>query len=76
MNKETQKKKVLHYLDQHGSITTFEAVTELHIMSIAKRIEELRKDGYHIVTNYVYVNGNRFGMYELLEEGDGVCLAN
>lgn len=66
MNKETQKKRSFNIW----------TVTELHIMSLPKRIEELRKDGYHIVTNYVYVNGTRYGMYELLEEGDGVCLAN
>ena len=76
MNKESQKKKVLQWLDHYGTITNWEAVTQLHIMCLPKRIEELRKEGYHIITNYVYMNGTRYGLYELLEEGDGVCLAN
>ena len=77
MNKETQKKKVLEWLDQYGSITTFEAVTELHIMSLPKRIQELRKDGYNIDTHWIYLKGCKYGMYELMpQEGGSVCLAN
>ena len=72
MNKESQKKKVIHWLDQHGSITTYEAVTELHIMSLPKRIQELKKDGYPISMHWIYLNGCKYGMYELME-GGAIC---
>ena len=77
MEKESQKKKVLHWLDRYGTITNWDAVTELHIMCLPKRIEELRKEGYNIVTHYVYVEGGKYGMYELMdEEGEALCQAN
>lgn len=76
--KESQKKKVIQWLDQHGSITTFEAVTELHIMSLPKRIQELRKDGYLILTHWTYlIDGSKYGTYELIsQEGGSECLAD
>lgn len=65
--KKSQKKRVLEWLNNYGSITTWEAFSELHIMCLPKRIEELRKEGYLIKTDYVYLKDNKFGIYRLME---------
>lgn len=69
MQKQTQRDKVLTWLKAHGTLTVREAVTELNIMSVPKRIEELRKAGYPIATKWLQTgNGTKYGMYVLLEE--------
>lgn len=68
-SKFTQCDKVLLWLLTRGSITTREAVTELNVMSLPKRIEELRKAGHCIETNYeTSPNGARYGVYSLIKE--------
>mgnify|MGYP003304609389 CR=1 FL=1 len=42
MDKVTQRRKILDYCAQHGSITVREAFEKLHINSPTKRISELR----------------------------------
>lgn len=61
----TQRDKVLSYLRKHGGLTVREAVIELNINSLPKRIEELRKLGYPITTEWVYGNNVRYGVYRL-----------
>ena len=46
MGKRTQRDKVLSWLRKNGTLTVRDAVIELNIMSVPKRIEELRKMGY------------------------------
>lgn len=46
MNKQSQKQKVVSYLEKHDSLTPFEAFTELGITKLATRISELIRDGY------------------------------
>ena len=41
-----QKQDLLDYLDQHGSVTRFQAALELGIMELSSRIGELEKDGW------------------------------
>lgn len=66
--KQTQRDKVLSYLRTHGTLTVREAVTELNIMSVPKRIEELRKAGHPISLKWVLTdNGSRYGVYTLEE---------
>ncbi len=48
-----QRGRLLHYLKQHGSITTLQARQVLAVMSPAPRIKELRDLGYSIITNWV-----------------------
>lgn len=68
MNKLTQRQKVLAWLQAHGELTTREAVTELNIMSAAKRVEELRKLGYNIGLEWRQTqNGSRYGVYKIQE---------
>ena len=67
-NKTTQRVRVLHWLETHDGLTVREAVTEMSIMSLPKRIEELRKAGHNITMNYKTApSGARYGVYTLLK---------
>ena len=67
MKKITQCDKVLEWLLFKGELTTREAVTELNIMSLAKRVEELRKAGHRIGLYYKRsTNGAKYGVYYLV----------
>ena len=56
----TQCIRVLEYIEQHGSITQFDAFLDLGIMRLASRISELRKKhGYNFTWEWVEVR-NRF----------------
>lgn len=60
MSKTTQCVRVLAYLDEHGSITQFEAIPELGVLRLASRISDLKKLGYPIKGEFITVK-NRFG---------------
>lgn len=49
MDKATQKRKILAYCEEHGSITIREAFTVLNINSPSKRISEIRNSGHYKV---------------------------
>ena len=49
MNKVTQRKKILAYCAEHGSITIREAFTALNINSPSKRISEMRNSPDYVV---------------------------
>lgn len=66
-NKRSQNAIVLDWLKNRGALTTRQAVTELNIMSLPKRIEELRHAGHDISTTYkTSPNGSRYGVYTLI----------
>lgn len=68
MAKLTQNAKVMNWLRTRGELTTREAVTELNIMCLPKRIEELRKSGVGIHMEYrMSAAGSRYGVYSLAE---------
>ena len=68
MAKLTQNEKVMNWLMTNGELTTREAVTELNIMCLPKRIEELRKSGVGIRMEYrTSAAGARYGVYSLAE---------
>ena len=68
-SKVTQNAKVLHWLQKNGSLTTREAVTELDIMSLPRRIKDLRGIGYKINMTYrKSQSGARYGVYTLVKE--------
>ncbi|MBQ9691666.1 MAG: hypothetical protein IJV70_00745 [Clostridia bacterium] len=68
MKRTKQTEIVLSYLKTFGELTTRQAVVELNIMSLPKRIEELRNDGIPIATTYrTSANGKRYGVYKLEE---------
>ena len=67
--KQTQRDRVLAWLKTHGTLTVREAVTEHNIMSVPKRIEELRRAGYSIRMDWVQTEtGTRYGVYRLITE--------
>ena len=58
--KPTQEQRVLDYIDEHGSITLLQAITDIGVLSLSSRISSLTKQGYPIVGKMVKVP-NRFG---------------
>ncbi len=67
--KQKQKQLVLDWFARHKELTTRQAVTELGIMSLPKRIEELRHDGYPIAMSYrTSGTGARYGVYTMETE--------
>lgn len=56
----TQTEKVMKYMEQYGSITSAEALSELGIMRLASRISDLKQMGVEVKS--VLIKGkNRFG---------------
>lgn len=63
---DTQCELILRYMDEHGSITSLEALKYFGCMRLASRISDLRKQGYLIVRHMVktyYEDGNYKGQY-------------
>ena len=72
MNKETQRARVLNWQQNKGELTVRQAVTELNIMSLPRRIMELRRSGIEIDLTYrTSPNGARYGVYTI-KEGNNV----
>lgn len=68
----TQNERVLDYMKKVGPITQIEALSELGIMRLASRINDLKKQGYYIKSEMVSkknYNGEtiRFARYSLEE---------
>lgn len=49
MPKVSQKQRILKYMADFGSITTFDAFKELGCTKLTTRISELRQEGYCII---------------------------
>jgi hypothetical protein len=60
----TQNEAVLCRL-QRGPITSLEALTELGIMRLASRVDELRKQGHLITTETISRNNKNYARYHL-----------
>lgn len=78
-NKPTQCDKIIKYIKDFGSITAFEAFTDLGITQLAARVFELKNKGYEFETEFRSVK-NRYGetvyfkAYKLKhEELKGLC---
>lgn len=63
----TQRDKILSYLRTRGGLTVREAMVELNIGCLPKRIEELRKMGYPIRTEMIHGKNATYGVYKLEE---------
>ena len=55
-----QQERILRYMTEVGPITSFDAVLELGIIELPKRISELRQAGHEIERAWVEKK-NRFG---------------
>ena len=58
--KMTQKDRIINYIRQFGSITSWEAYQDLGVMQLGARIDQLKKDGYKFRTEWE-IGKNRFG---------------
>lgn len=58
--KKTQVERVHDYINQFGSITSWEAYTDLGVTQLGARIWEMKKAGFLIKTTPV-TKTNRFG---------------
>lgn len=56
----TQKDYILKYLEEEGSITSYECFIELGIVDLQKGIQLLRKEGYNIADEWI-LSRNRYG---------------
>lgn len=66
--RQKQLTVVLDWLRNKGELTTMEAVTELGVMSLPRRIMELRRAGIEISMEYrTSASGRRYGVYSLRE---------
>ena len=55
-----QTERVLDYIHQFGSISSYEAFIDLGIVRLASRIHDLRKEGYEFKVSWIKKR-NRFG---------------
>ncbi|MBR2493295.1 MAG: helix-turn-helix domain-containing protein [Paludibacteraceae bacterium] len=73
---ETQCEQILRYMDEHGSITSLEAIKYFGCLRLASRINDLRKRGYMIVKNMVRMENEdgsyrgQYAEYHLATEDD------
>lgn len=70
MAKLTQCERVLRHLEDFGSITSLEAMSEYGIMRLASRISDLKDQGYAIVSERVtgknrYEETTSYSVYRL-----------
>ena len=71
--KLTQCERILRHLRDYGSITSLTAITEYGILRLASRINDLKKQGYTIVSETA-VGENRYkekvhySVYRLIEK--------
>ena len=57
---KNQCERVYEYLRHRGSITQFEAISELGILRLAARVNDLKRAGHPIIRKMIKVK-NRFG---------------
>lgn len=56
----TQKDRIINYIRQFGSISSWEAYSDLGITQLGARIDQLKKEGFEFRTEWES-NTNRFG---------------
>lgn len=65
--KPSQKERVMKYIEDFGSISSFEAYKDLGITQLGARIWELKKDGIEIRARWK-ISFNRYGDKVLYKE--------
>lgn len=58
--KIAQKDRIINYIREFGSISSWEAYADLGITQLGARIDQLKKEGYEFTTEWVHKK-NRFG---------------
>ena len=57
---KNQRESILQYINDFGSITSYEAYKDLGITQLATRVKELKDDGKQFKTEWIYKK-NRYG---------------
>ena len=75
MAKLTQCDRILRHLNDHGSITSLEAMSEYGIMRLASRINDLKGMGYPILSERMtgknrYNETTSYSVYRLANRED------
>lgn len=60
MSKISQKQRILKYMNDFGSITTYDAFKDIGCTKLTTRISELRQEGYLIIGT-AETSTNRYG---------------
>lgn len=60
MSKTNQRKRIIEYIKEFGSITTYDAFKELGCVCLPKRISELKDEGY-LFDVKVETSKNKYG---------------
>lgn len=59
--KKTQKERIIDYIIQFGSISSWEAYGDLGITQLGARIDQLKKEGFQFETKWES-SKNRYGI--------------
>ena len=65
MRKQTHNQLIINHLQRGHSITHLSALNRFRCARLAARINDLRADGWKIVTKMVNRNGARYASYSL-----------
>jgi uncharacterized small protein (DUF1192 family) len=65
MDRITQKRRVLGYLQLNKSITPLTALSRLGVMRLGARIWDLRKEGHVIESRLIKNRGKHYARYSL-----------
>ena len=65
----SQTHDIVYHLHNIGSITPLEALEKYGCFRLGARINDLRREGYNILTTMIEHNNKRFAKYSL-EEGN------
>ena len=71
--KTTQCERIIRHLNDYGTITSLEAITEYGILRLASRISDLKRLGYHITSETKtgknrYNETTHYSVYRLVKE--------
>lgn len=69
----TQCERIVRHLNDYGSLTSLEAVNEYGILRLASRVNDLKRRGVSIKTEYKtgknrYGETTRYAVYKLIQE--------
>ena len=59
-HKPSQNQRIIDYINEFGSITQIQALSDLGVMRLASRISDLKKLGYPVESEMITVK-NRYG---------------
>jgi hypothetical protein len=58
-NTQSQKNRLIEYLQKNNRLTTIDARVKLDIMHPAQRVKDLKADGFNIVTHKRHVDNHK-----------------